>query len=116
MTTAVPGPTADLRRLAALPRTDRRAALQRLIAEEIRPALLMAADEYVPVDVSVFELGLGSLSAVELKERIEARLGCAIGSPEIYNHPTVAAFAEFLERTAVPAATASRRDETEGHR
>nr|AZF85935.1 acyl carrier protein [Catenulispora sp.] len=98
---SAPESTADLRRLVALPRPDRRGALQRLIAEEVRTSLLMTADEYVPVDVSVFELGLGSLSAVEVKERIEARLGCAIGSPEIYNHPTVAALAEFLESRVV---------------
>jgi acyl carrier protein len=94
--------TEDVALLRAMPRPDRPTALLELVCAEIRTALLMDEDEELPVEQGLFELGLSSLLAAEVLSRLEQRLGCAIGTTALFNHPTVERFSDHLGRTALP--------------
>ncbi|MFI9275488.1 acyl carrier protein [Kitasatospora sp. NPDC052896] len=94
--------TDDRGRLRSLPRPDRPTALLEIVCAEIRTALLMDEDEYLATDQSMFELGLSSLLAVEVLERLAERLGCTVSSTALFSYPTVAGFSDFLGSTVMP--------------
>lgn len=80
---------ATLQQLRALPRSERKGALEALIVSEFKTGLLMTAQDELPGDQSYFELGLTSLGVMEIKQRLEAQLGCRIDTAVLFNHPTV---------------------------
>ena len=84
-------------RLAALPRSERRAALATLVVGELREVLQMEPTEALPLDESFFDLGFTSLSLEEMKQRLEETLGCHIDAEVLFNHPTVADLLAHLE-------------------
>ncbi|MEO5330727.1 MAG: SDR family NAD(P)-dependent oxidoreductase [Magnetococcus sp. YQC-5] len=49
--------------------------------------------------VQLFDLGIDSLTAVELKNKLEAEMGLALGSSLVFNYPTIDALATFLMAT-----------------
>jgi len=50
---------------------------------------LMSAADALPLDASYFALGLTSLGAVEIQERLESTLGRRIDSASLFNNPTI---------------------------
>jgi len=84
-------------RLTELPRAERHAALAQLVAAEFRTVLQMTPAEALPDDESFFDLGLTSLSVEELKQRLEAQLGCRIDAEVLFNHPTLGHLLAHLE-------------------
>ncbi|WP_414514560.1 beta-ketoacyl synthase N-terminal-like domain-containing protein [Nostoc sp. PCC 9305] len=44
-----------------------------------------------------FELGMDSLTATELKEQLQNSLGCSLSPTTLFDYPTVAALANYLE-------------------
>ncbi|MFD5622785.1 acyl carrier protein [Streptomyces yangpuensis] len=84
--TDVPRATDRFRRL---PRSEWRTELETLVVEEFRTALLMTGAETVPLDQNYFDLGLTSLRATEIKQRLEAGLGVAIDTSVLFGSPTV---------------------------
>ena len=69
--------------------SERSALLEALIAAEFRIALLMQGSDQLPMDESYFELGMTSLSATEVRQRLEDVLGYRIDSVVLFNNPTV---------------------------
>jgi acyl carrier protein len=63
--------------------------------------------------------GMDSLMTIELKNRLQASLGKSLSSTIVFDHPTVAGLAEYLEQSVLmvpqepkgPEATDKRRDE-----
>lgn len=112
-------PTLDLAQILALPGSEQRAALEDLVVQDVRAALLMDDDEDLPYDVSYFDLGLTSLRLVEIRDRLEKRLGRGINANVLFNSPTVARLLDYLAddlladvleqpgRPAAPAAVSS---------
>lgn len=82
--------------LRALPWSERRRALEQFVVVEVKEGLQMSATDYLPKDQSVFGLGLTSLGAVELKERLEEQLDCAVDADVLFNHPTVENLVDYL--------------------
>lgn len=74
----------------------RRAELVDLVTGRLKAALLMTPDEELPADRNYFELGLGSLQVIQVKEELEAELGCPIDAAALYGRLTVAAVADYL--------------------
>jgi acyl carrier protein len=89
-------PTPTVRRLLALPRSERAEALETLVCDEFRASLLMDNDDELPLDESYFDLGLTSLRLTELKQRVEDLLGCAIDTNAVFNRPTVRQLLGYL--------------------
>jgi acyl transferase domain-containing protein/acyl carrier protein len=77
------------------PGTPRRALLEAAIRQEVG-AVLRLAPERIPGGRALKTLGLDSLMALELRNRLEKRSGVALSPALAWNHPTVTAMAEHL--------------------
>ena len=120
---AASGDTSALRaRLAALAsEAERLQALVELAQEDIAAVLALPGASSVPADVPLKELGLDSLMAVELRNRLSARVGTKLPTTLAFDYPTPRAMAQLLleklelgrgvvrveRRRAVDAATAA---------
>jgi acyl carrier protein len=99
---AAGAPAPAVQRLLALPRSERRAALEGVVVPEFRAKLLMSADEPLPLDANYFDLGLTSLQATEIKQRLEALLGCEIDASALLGRPTVEQLMNHLAAEGLP--------------
>jgi acyl carrier protein len=88
--------TPTVEKLFALPRSERRDALQTLVVDEFKSTLLMPVDEELPVDESFFDLGFTSLRITEVKLRLETLLGRPISANVLFNNPTIDALVTYL--------------------
>jgi acyl carrier protein len=61
-------------------------------------AVLRLDSERVPEDKAVRSLGLDSLMALELRNRLERQLHLKLSATLVWNYPTVAKLAEFLQK------------------
>jgi 3-oxoacyl-(acyl-carrier-protein) synthase/NADPH:quinone reductase-like Zn-dependent oxidoreductase/NAD(P)-dependent dehydrogenase (short-subunit alcohol dehydrogenase family)/acyl carrier protein len=98
-------------RLLSLPRADRLPALVTLVCEEVATVMGLAGADAVPTDRPLRELGLDSLMAVELRNQLSVRAGCALPATLAFDYPTPEATAGLLLREAfdepdAPVATA----------
>jgi aryl carrier-like protein len=87
--TPVTSNTAWVESLARAPLSERSALLEALVVGEFRAWLLMSEADALPLDESYFALGLTSLGAVEIQERLESILGRRIDSSSLFNNPTI---------------------------
>ena len=115
--------TSTLRaRLAALASEgERLRALVELAQEDIAAVLALPGASSVPADVPLKELGLDSLMAVALRNRLSGRVGTKLPTTVAFDYPTARAMAQLLleklelgrglvrvdRRRAVDAATAA---------
>jgi len=81
--------TAWVDSLAQTALSERGAFLEALVVAEFRTWLLMTDADALPLDESYFALGLTSLGAVEIQERLESILGRRIDSSSLFNNPTI---------------------------
>ncbi|WP_189827937.1 type I polyketide synthase [Streptomyces finlayi] len=93
-TASAPAPFA--RRLDGLGGAEQRALLVRLVLEETGAVLggrtLSAAD----ADLSFSDMGLTSVGAVELRNRLRASTGARVPATVVFDHPTPASLADLL--------------------
>jgi acyl carrier protein len=82
--------------LLELPRSERRDALEELVVNEFREALMMTDDEDFGTDVGFFDLGCTSLLILDIRKRLEAMLGYSISATVLFNRPTVERLIEHL--------------------
>ena len=120
---AASGDTSTLRaRLAALASdAERLKALVELAQEDIAAVLALPGASSVPADVPLKELGLDLSMAVELRNRLSARVGTKLPTTLAFDYPTPTAMAQLLleklelgrglvrveRRRAIDAATAA---------
>ncbi|WP_327316397.1 acyl carrier protein [Streptomyces sp. NBC_01235] len=88
--------------LRSLSRPERRSRVEELARTEFRTALLMSEGEDVPLDQNYFDLGLTSLRVTEIKQRLEAQLGCAIDTAVLFAVPTLGRLVEYLQNEILP--------------
>jgi len=87
-----------------LPPADLRDALETLVVERFKQALLMEDDEELPLDISFFDLGLTSLNLSRLRKGLEDALDVGIDATLLFNKPTIDELVAHLsERLATPA-------------
>lgn len=83
-------------RLAGLSKNERRAALLSIIGGELAPLLRFHDPEQVHPDDSFDDLGLDSLTAVELSKRLAAIIGQKLPASAVIEHFTPAALADYV--------------------
>ncbi|MGW7823914.1 SDR family NAD(P)-dependent oxidoreductase [Streptomyces puniciscabiei] len=88
-------------RLAALTEAERAAHVLELVREEASRVLGMRLAEAVRADQPLRELGLDSLLAVELRNRISDRIGARLPATLLFDHPTPARLTDHLLNTVL---------------
>ncbi len=83
-------------RLRRLPGTEREAALLEIVRGEFAAILGLAGPEDIAPDRSVRDLGLDSLMAVELRNRLGSLTGIRLPAPVLLDHPEPGDLARFL--------------------
>jgi acyl carrier protein len=91
-------------RVAALSEADARRALVDLVRSHVAAVLGYAGPDAVDPDRAFVELGFDSLSAVELRNRLDAETGLQLPPALAFDHPTVTALGEHLLRELAPTA------------
>ncbi len=95
-------------RISALPEAERKGALLDMVREEVAAVSGAASTASVPPARALKEIGLDSLMAVELRNRLSARSGVHLPATLAFDHPTpdrIAGFlAEKLELDELPKA------------
>ncbi|MFD3689011.1 type I polyketide synthase, partial [Nocardiopsis sp. NPDC058631] len=100
------GPTLS-QRLAGLDPQDRERALTDLVQAYVAGVLGFADHTEVDPDRAFQELGFDSLSAVELRNRINGETGLRLPATVVFDHPSVQALAAYLlDRIVVDEAAA----------
>ncbi|MGC3998940.1 MAG: SDR family NAD(P)-dependent oxidoreductase [Anaeromyxobacter sp.] len=74
---------------------ERRAALERIVRHAVGQALKLAPDR-IDRTRTLGSMGLGSLLAMELRNRLESALGRSLPASLAFNYPTIAALVEHL--------------------
>jgi NAD(P)-dependent dehydrogenase (short-subunit alcohol dehydrogenase family)/acyl carrier protein len=85
-----------LGRLRGRPGPERDAELLALVRHEVALTLGHCDDRAVDTDQAFRDLGLDSLAAVELRDRVAGGTGLTLASSLVFDHPTVQALARHL--------------------
>ncbi|MFD0352413.1 SDR family NAD(P)-dependent oxidoreductase [Streptomyces sp. NPDC127110] len=98
------------RRLAGADADTRRRLLTDLVRTQTGSVLGHGTSAHVPAERSFRELGLDSLAAIELRNRLGAETGLRLSPTLVFDHPSPLALAEFLDRELAPAPARDRPD------
>ncbi|MFL6073181.1 MAG: beta-ketoacyl synthase N-terminal-like domain-containing protein [Mycobacteriales bacterium] len=83
------------------------------VAGAVREVLALPEGQPLPRRRGLFELGLDSLTAVELRSRLEARYGVTLAATAVFEHPTVDELATHVAEQGAGGATADPAPEPE---
>jgi acyl carrier protein len=75
---------------------ERKDVVLAFVQGEVARILGIPKPEGIDVDQGLFDMGLDSLMAVDLKSRLEAGVGQPLPSTLTFNYPSVGALANFL--------------------
>lgn len=98
----------SIRQLAAATTADRLLILQSHIRAQVAQVLGFASPDLIELEESFADLGMDSLMAVELKNRLEESLGIAISPSLTFDYPTVETLTDYLDREVLPRDLANR--------
>ncbi|MFI9568126.1 SDR family NAD(P)-dependent oxidoreductase [Streptomyces rishiriensis] len=97
-------------RLARLPAPERADQVTALVREQVCGVLNLDAAGSVNLGQPLRDLGLDSLLAVELRNRLSARLGRKLPATLLFDHPTPARLAQYLLRSLPGAGSGAEGD------
>ena len=97
-------------RLLELPESERLAAAVDVVRAEAAAVLRMADAASVAANRPLKELGLDSLTAVELRKRLAARTEARLPATLVFDHPTPAAIGRFLLGRVLDLPAAATKD------
>ncbi len=87
---------ADLRHLQQLPPRQRRVRLIRAVRGEVARVLRLDVPEEIDLHQGFFELGMDSLTSVELRNRLQIKLGRALPATAAFDYPSTEKLVGFL--------------------
>lgn len=93
--------------LSALPRDERRPYLLQYLSDMVIAALKLRTDEPIDARQRLFDVGLDSIMALELKDRLEQALAIELSATLLFVRPTLDALADYILTDIVPAAPVS---------
>ena len=84
--------------IQAAPATERAAVIRSRVERELATVLRMDAARSIPAQQGFFDLGMDSLTSVELRKRLQDAVGPAIVLPStvVFDYPTIDALSNFL--------------------
>ncbi|BAZ29707.1 beta-ketoacyl synthase [Cylindrospermum sp. NIES-4074] len=85
-----------LQQLKEAPVEQRRAYLIAHVQTQVAKVLGLNISESIDLEQGFFDLGMDSLTSVELRNRLQVSLGCVIPSTAAFDYPTVAALVDYL--------------------
>lgn len=92
--------------LDTLPEHERLARLEGYVRTEIATVLRLAANTPLDAYTRLFDFGLDSLMAVELKNKLEQQLACTLRPTVIFDYPTLAVLVPHLYHDSLGYQTA----------
>jgi acyl transferase domain-containing protein/acyl carrier protein len=95
----------DVDELRALPAPERTSRLAELVRDAIAGVLHFDATDEIARDASFPMLGLDSLAAVEVKNKLEATLRTALPASTTFDYPTTDSLSSYLDGLLAPAVT-----------
>ncbi|MDT0327638.1 SDR family NAD(P)-dependent oxidoreductase [Nocardiopsis lambiniae] len=109
-------PLLSATRLAGLPDAERERALVSAVRAHTAVVLGREAEEAaeVPADRPFKELGLDSLTGVELRNRLGAACGLRLPATVVFDHPTPRALARYVADALFPETSADPVPDTDG--
>lgn len=105
-----------VRRIHAASPPERERLVSAVVATEVAEVLALPAGASPDLDQGLFEMGMDSLMALELRTRLQTLIGRALPATLVFDCPTIAAVARFLiaelTTSAAPAIAAPARPAT----
>ncbi|MET9558674.1 SDR family NAD(P)-dependent oxidoreductase, partial [Streptomyces sp. NPDC006645] len=101
-TAAAGGGGGWVERLAGVPAGERSGVVLDLVRGQVAAVLGHGSTEQVVVDAAFKELGFDSLTAVELRNRLNAESGLRLPATLIFDHPTPTALADHIHTQLTP--------------
>ncbi len=103
---------AFIEQLSAAEPKERTQRMTEFLQSAVATCLGVATPAEIPVDEALFDLGLDSLTALELANKLEAGLGFSVSTTDLFNYPAINVLApRFVERLGLeeksPAAEAT---------
>jgi acyl transferase domain-containing protein/acyl carrier protein len=90
-----------LQQLEATPVSDRKTLLLTHIRSQIARVLGLGSPEQIGLQQGFADLGMDSLMAVELRNRLQTSLGCSMSASLVYDYPTVEALGDYLAQAVL---------------
>src|SRR5262249_12507176 len=91
-----------LRRLEETPFAERRTALSTHLRAQVAHVLGLSSPESIKIRQRLFDLGLDSLMAVELRNRLARSVGRPLRSTLVFDYPTVEALVDHISECVLP--------------
>jgi len=73
--------------------------IEKHLLELVKDLLQEDLVQQLDVNIGLFDLGMDSLTSVEIKDRLERDLGCKLRSTLAFDYPTIARMAKYLAET-----------------
>ncbi|MEV0408067.1 type I polyketide synthase, partial [Actinoallomurus sp. NPDC050550] len=98
---AAPAASSWAGRLAGMPAAEQDAALKALVRDQVATVLAHPEPEGIELDRAFQEIGFDSLTALELRNRLNAATGVNLPATVVFDHPTPGTLVRFLRTRLV---------------